>query len=473
MSTRYVYDTQRHRITLNGGSGQREVFPSEQTNIYYGSSAVVTGVNANQDYVAGELTGYTEIGTLDYYEDEYAVIPAGNYFSAESASWISTPANYPGDVYGTEALYYAREDVQIEYFHNDGEGSYFEIGDNVEIANISWVKNGSGERVYSGEQDLTGQVRNPSDGDYLVLSYAGEDSIDPSGIVLEGTPTAGKSATVRVLPSNGNRYGGTVNYRYEYAVNGATNWLHITTTAAESVTLTIPAGTKSIAVRASAASGDFASADYAESTLYAVQSNRAPTVISNTASGANIGTRNEGFALSYMVEDADGGAVTVYEYLDGREARRYAATLGASVTIPWLQGEEYRKVLNGTHEVKVIAHDGEAESEAWAVTFTKKVTSASVTLATPIEDEDAILTAVGTIVGSIPSDANLQVLLTNNAKDPSPVWEDATECVRNGTNHVFANLIAQNGFSFNFRLMISRGASDVGGYITRFGGAFA
>jgi len=56
--------------------------------------------------------------------------------------------------------------------------------------------------------------------------------------------------------------------------------------------------------------------------------------------------------------------------------------------------------------------------------------------------------------------------------DSSPVWEDATADIKNGVNHVFTNKTAANGFAFNFKLTVERGASDTGGYISNIGGAF-
>ena len=76
------------------------------------------------------------------------------------------------------------------------------------------------------------------------------------------------------------------------------------------------------------------------------------------------------------------------------------------------------------------------------------------------------------VLGSIPADADLEVLVTNNANDTEPVWEDATQDVKNGNNHVFTNQTATNGFAFNFKVSVSRGSSNTGGYITSIGGAF-
>lgn len=203
-----------------------------------------------------------------------------------------------------------------------------------------------------------------------------------------------------------------------------------------------------------------------------VSVNTAPTITSGTASGTNLGNKSEGFNFTYTVNDVDGDSVTVKEYLDDVLKRTYTATLGATNTFQAVTAANFQKVLNGSHTLKVVANDGKADSAAYTVSFTKKITTATVTLATPLDADDLISVMVATIVGNIPTDANLEVLVTNNAKDTSPVWEDATEDIKNGANHVFTNQTAANGFAFNFKLTVSRGASDEGGYISNIGGAF-
>ena len=65
-----------------------------------------------------------------------------------------------------------------------------------------------------------------------------------------------------------------------------------------------------------------------------------------------------------------------------------------------------------------------------------------------------------------------KVEVTNNGKDDSPVWEDATTEARNGRNHLFTNQTAANGFAFNFRVTAERGASGESGYIASIQGGF-
>ena len=203
-----------------------------------------------------------------------------------------------------------------------------------------------------------------------------------------------------------------------------------------------------------------------------VSVNTAPTISGSYATGTNLGTKTAGFNLTYTVADADGDTVTVKEYLDNVLQRTYTATLGATNTFQCVTAANFQTVLNGAHTLKVAANDGKADSAAYTITFTKKVTKATITLASALPADDTIQVMVMTLTSSIPADANLEVLVTNNANDSSPVWEDATADIKNGVNHVFTNKTAANGFAFNFKLTVERGASDTGGYISNIGGAF-
>lgn len=203
-----------------------------------------------------------------------------------------------------------------------------------------------------------------------------------------------------------------------------------------------------------------------------VSVNTAPTISGSYATGTNLGTKTAGFNLTYTVADADGDTVTVKEYLDNVLQRIYTATLGATNTFQCVTAANFQTVLNGAHTLKVVANDGKADSAAYTITFTKKVTKATITLASALPADDIIQVMVMTLTSSIPADANLKVLVTNNANDSSPVWEDATADIKSGVNHVFTNKTAANGFAFNFKLSVERGASDTGGYISNIGGAF-
>ena len=201
-----------------------------------------------------------------------------------------------------------------------------------------------------------------------------------------------------------------------------------------------------------------------------VSTNTAPAI---NASSTNLGKQNAPFNFAYTVTDADGDTLTIAEKLDGKTtATRTGIASGTALTFG--QGstaENFQRILNGSHTIQITANDGK-ESTSLNATFTKSVTSASVTLTTPLAVEGDITVAVLQVTGSIPDDAVFKTEVTNNANDPSPVWQDATVEVQKGVNIVFTNSTAANGAAFNFRVSISRGASGTGGYIEAVSGAF-
>ena len=201
-----------------------------------------------------------------------------------------------------------------------------------------------------------------------------------------------------------------------------------------------------------------------------VSTNTAPAI---NASSTNLGEKNAPFNFGYTVTDADGDTLTVTEKLDGKTtATRTGVASGTALTFG--QGstaENFQRILNGSHTIQITANDGK-ESTSLSATFTKSVTSATVTLTTPLAVDGDITVAVLQVTGSIPDDATFKVEVTNNANDPSPVWQDATTEVQKGVNIVFTNSTAANGAAFNFRVSISRGASGTGGYIEAVSGAF-
>lgn len=201
-----------------------------------------------------------------------------------------------------------------------------------------------------------------------------------------------------------------------------------------------------------------------------VSTNTAPAI---NASSTNLGKQNAPFNFAYTVTDADGDTLTVAEKLDGKTtATRTGIASGTALTFG--QGstaEDFQRILNGSHTIQITANDGK-ESTSLNATFTKSVTSASVTLTTPLAVDGDITVAVLQVTGSIPDDAVFKAEVTNNANDPSPVWQDVTTEVQKGTNIVFSNSTATNGAAFNFRISVSRGASGTGGYIEAVTGAF-
>lgn len=265
--------------------------------------------------------------------------------------------------------------------------------------------------------------------------------------------------------SDGNLSG----YILERSTDGGSSYTQVYKGNALTYTDTITKGWSTVMYRVKAYDSYNAQSGYTTSTKRTVDNNTAPTI--TTSSAANLGTKSSGFTISYSVDDKDAGdTLTVTEKLDGTTKRTYTATRKTTNSFA-VTGEYFQKITNGSHTMTVTGTDGKA-TVTKTFTFTKAVTAASITLAKPMEADAQITLCAITVGGLIPADAVFKVEVTNNGKDSSPVWEDATTEARNGRNHLFTNQTAANGFAFNFRVTAERGASGESGYIASIQGGF-
>lgn len=265
--------------------------------------------------------------------------------------------------------------------------------------------------------------------------------------------------------SDGNLSG----YILERSTDGGSAYTQVYKGNALTYTDTITNGWSTVMYRVKAYDTEGLESGYTTSAIRTVDNNTAPTI--TTSSAANLGTKSSGFTISYSVDDKDAGdTLTVTEKLDGTTKRTYTATRKTTNSFA-VTGEYFQKITNGSHTMTVTVTDGKA-TVTKTFTFTKAVTAASITLAKPMEADAQITLCAITVGGLIPADAVFKVEVTNNGKDSSPVWEDATTEARNGRNHLFTNQTAANGFAFNFRVTAERGASGESGYIASIQGGF-
>jgi hypothetical protein len=266
--------------------------------------------------------------------------------------------------------------------------------------------------------------------------------------------------------SDGNLSG----YILERSTDGGFTYMQVYKGDALTYTDTITNGWSTVMYRVKAYDTGGMESGYTTSAIRTVRYNVAPAI---NASSTSLGEKNAPFSFAYTVTDADGDTLTVTEKLDGKTtATRTGIASGTALTFG--QGstaENFQRILNGSHTIKITANDGK-ESTSLNATFTKSVTSASVTLTTPLAVDGDIAVAILQVSGSIPKDAAFKAEATNNALDDSPVWQDVTAEVRKGMNIVFKNQAASAGAAFNFRISVERGASGEGGYIDSVSGAF-
>lgn len=290
----------------------------------------------------------------------------------------------------------------------------------------------------------------------------------PSSIAVPNDVKGGSTLVISwtaASDSDGNLSG----YILERSTDGGSSYTQVYKGNALTYTDTITKGWSTVMYRVKAYDSYNAQSGYTTSTKRTVDNNAAPTI--TTSSAANLGTKSSGFTISYSVDDKDAGdTLTVTEKLDGTTKRTYTATRKTTNSFA-VTGEYFQKITNGSHTMTVTVTDGKA-TVTKTFTFTKAVTAASITLAKPMEADAQITLCAITVGGLIPADAVFKVEVTNNGKDSSPVWEDATTEARNGRNHLFTNQTAANGFAFNFRVTAERGASGESGYIASIQGGF-
>ena len=266
--------------------------------------------------------------------------------------------------------------------------------------------------------------------------------------------------------SDGNLSG----YILERSTDGGFTYMQVYKGDALTYTDTITNGWSTVMYRVKAYDTGGMESGYTTSAIRTVRYNVAPAI---NASSTSLGEKNAPFSFAYTVTDADGDTLTVTEKLDGKTTNtRTGLASGTALTFEQAStADGFLRILNGSHTIKITANDGK-ESTSLNATFTKSVTSASVTLTTPLAVDGDIAVAILQVSGSIPKDAAFKAEATNNALDDSPVWQDVTAEVRKGMNIVFKNQAASAGAAFNFRISVERGASGEGGYIDSVSGAF-
>ena len=350
----------------------------------------------------------------------------------------------------------------------DGGGNWMQVYQGSATSTTNTVPAGSATVMYRvksyDSEGLYSTYRNSAQ----VSVFNNHAPEAPASIAVPETVLGGGTLTVTWAAAS-DPDNNLTGYELERQVDGG-DWAQVYKGANTSYTDNITRGWNSVNYRVRSYDAYDATSGYTTGTAQPVNNNRAPTVTCDTASGSDLGTKSAGFSVAYSVGDEDGDAVSVTEAIDGAELRTFSATLGGSNSFA-VTGDTFFKLLNGAHTLTATASDGKAQT-VHKLTFTKSVTAASITLAEPMEADAKITICVLSVAGDIPADAIYSVKVTNNAKDTTPVWEDCTAEVKNGGNHVFTNETATNGFAFNFKVEVERGASGIGGYISSVQGGF-
>lgn len=199
-----------------------------------------------------------------------------------------------------------------------------------------------------------------------------------------------------------------------------------------------------------------------------VLTNAIPTI---SGSNTNMGLVDEEFTYSYVVNDNDGGTVTVKEYIDNIVIRSYVATLGTTNNIP-MTGETWLKLANGLHTLTIIATDG-IDSTTRTINFTKNATTLVVQKKEPFPSDTQPKSLMVTVVKVIPTEAIFKVEACNNGYDTTPTWEDITTRVVQGRIYDFTNSTkTASKWGVNIRVTVDRNGGEGACYISEIGGNF-
>ena len=308
-------------------------------------------------------------------------------------------------------------------------------------------------------------------GSYWYVSK-GSDTIDPASVTYPASPNGGELIDITIAPSTGIKFGGNIKYKVEYQLNGGSWQTAVTSTTSKTVSVLIPAGTQTFRARATASDNmGFTSTTAVTGETVNVVNNAAPVINCGTSS---LGEIAEQFSVTYSVADEDGDTMTITEKIDGTTIRTYSAPNGSSGEQTFSpDAMQWLTTLNGSHTATITADDGKGGVTTHSISFTRAVYTMSVTLEEPMETDAAITKCVVNIARNLPVDAEWSLLVTNNAFDPDPVWEDITQYVKNGWNWVFENQTVTSGrYGFNFKLTCARGASGQGGSVDTISGGF-
>ena len=447
----------------------------EKWNLEYEAKNIGTGS-------PGFSIGYNNINI--FYSDEYSYNSSDDEFTIENAKTVEASENSPFTIPANKWF--------MCHIHSWPSSSYMDRTiSNVKVS-VSKKNSTEWDVIFSGDYDTYNGVSpkkgstsygnvssassgayptNGKSGDYWYVSK-GSDTIDPASVSYPASPNGGELIDITIAPSTGIKFGGTVKYKVEYQLDGGSWQTAAASTTATTVSVLIPKGTQTFIARATASDDTgFTSTTAVTGATVNVVNNAAPVISCGTSS---LGEIAEPFSVSYSVSDEDGDTMTITEKIDGTVIRSYSAPSGSSGEQTFSPNAmQWLTTLNGSHTATITADDGKGGVTTHSISFTRAVHTMTVTLEEPMETDAAITKCVVNIARNLPADAEWSLLVTNNAFDTEPVWEDITQYVKNGWNWVFENQTVTSGrYGFNFKLTCTRGASGQGGYVDTISGGF-
>lgn len=261
--------------------------------------------------------------------------------------------------------------------------------------------------------------------------------------------------------------GDTITYQLECSIDGG-NYAQIYSGTSTTYAHLVPFGTTSVAYRVKATDTSGESSAYTTSNTVTVINNNAPVI---SGADTNLGVKSVGFTGTYKIEDANNDIVTITEAIDGVQIRSLVATLGEEITYGVTENT-WLALANGSHTLTIRATDG-IDTTVRTLVFTKLVDTLKIQNATPWASATMPSRIMLVVTRNIPSGATFKVEVCNNGHDTYPMWEDATDAVRSGLVHVFANKIKTAGsWGVLVRVTVERNGATGACYVSAIGGNF-
>lgn len=190
-------------------------------------------------------------------------------------------------------------------------------------------------------------------------------------------------------------------------------------------------------------------------------------------SNADLGIIDKPPTVTFTVKDPDKGQTGLGSiYLDDKKIDSFSFAGSASRSIR-INDNDWLRLLNGKHTIKISAEDSEGESSYKVIVFEKSITKIGFELENPLEADAMVTKATINLVGSIPKDAILKVEVCNNAHDPNPTWEDVTTKVIKERKIFFANKQkTADRWGVNVRVNVDRNGATGECYISSIGGSY-
>lgn len=293
----------------------------------------------------------------------------------------------------------------------------------------------------------------------LVSADTVVDAGDTITIVFKGNDDNGDLMRFSILRVDDDYYGGSVDLGYVEGYSG------------EEITFTDIAPTNVQTVRYEIVAEDPGGlhSDNVLNVRVTVIDNYTPLI---SGEDSDLGVKSDEFSVNYSVTDGELNPLTITEYIDG--VKHTSFTTGSTGKFEGafiVAGDEWLKLANGSHTLKIQADDGRAVATR-TYTFVKSVSSLSI-VTNPITSATAPTRIKLSIARSIPSGASFKVEVCNNALDTKPTWEDATSSVTGNLAYVFTNSTkTASNWAVRVRVTVDRNGASGACYITSIGGNF-